>query len=281
MAFITVDGIKVHYEEAGSGAPALLIHGWGASWKFWRMMLGPLSASYRCVAIDLPGFGESDRPDLPYTIEWYTGFVGRLLDALGWPKAVLCGHSMGGMISALFAAKNPARVERLVVVNPPIHGPSSLFLKARMMLAPVFRWLMWVFMHVRFVRHWVARDFTWQVRLADEMVDDVLATTYQSSIGSVRSLASTDVSPYLRSIQAPTLVLGTDKDAVIHTSQHTLAAREIPGAVHVVLPGVGHCPMFEAPEAFSKHVADFLLPVPSQPAQQAGPARLDPAGAPH
>lgn len=273
MPFIQVDGIQVHYEEAGSGEPALLIHGWGATLKFWRGMLAPLSAHYRCVAIDLPGFGESDKPDVPYTIEWFAGFVGKLLDALGWQKAVFCGHSMGGMISSLFASQHPERVERLVVVNPPIHGPSSLFAKAKFMLLPVFRWFMWIFMHVKFVRHWVSRDFTYKVRLADDVIDGVIATTYASSIGSVLSLKSTDVVPHLRSIQAPTLVLGTDNDGVIHTSQHALAAREIPGATHVVIADCGHCPMFEAPDAFSRAITDFLVPARSQ-------SPLDPAVAP-
>lgn len=270
MPFLTVDGIQVHYEEAGSGEPALLIHGWGATLKFWRMMLPTLSARYRCVAIDLPGFGQSDKPDVPYTIEWFSGFVAKLLDTLGWPKATLCGHSMGGMISILFAAKHPDRVQRLVVVNPPIHGPSSLYLKARLMLAPVFRWFMWIFMHVGFIRRWVSRDFTYKVRLPQEVIDDVISTTYASSIGSVLSLVSTDVAPHLGSIQAQTLVLGTDKDAVIRPDQQALAARAIPGAVHVVIPDCGHCPMFEEPEAFSGHVAGFLMPASTQ-------AALDPA----
>lgn len=265
MPFIDVEGIRVHYEEAGRGAPALLIHGWGATTKFWTMTFPALAGTYRCVAIDLPGFGESDKPDVPYTIDWYAGFVGKLLDALGWPKATLCGHSMGGQISALFAARNPGRVERLVMVNPPVHGHTSLFLKARALLLPLFRWLMWVFMHVRFVRHWVAKDFTYKVRLSDDIVDDVIRTTYASSIGSVLSLSSTDLVPHLRSISAPTLVIGSERDGVIRPIQHAIAAREVPGAMYVTLPDVGHCPMFEVQDAFVRHVSGFLLPALTRP----------------
>src|SRR3989440_11542915 len=119
--FVRVDGVRMHYQEAGeASAPALvLIHGFLASNFIWRDVLVPLAhAGFRVIAPDLVGFGFSDKPaNGEYTIEYQAHKVVGLLDELNVARATLVGSSYGAAVSAVCALDYPERVERLVLVG--------------------------------------------------------------------------------------------------------------------------------------------------------------------
>ena len=114
------DGVRVAVFEAGtpSGEPLVLLHGIG-HWTqaAWDALLPELDA-YRVVAIDLPGFGESDRPDAPYDAPYYARIVEDVVEARGLGRFCLAGNSLGGMIAAQFASGHPERVAALVLIAP-------------------------------------------------------------------------------------------------------------------------------------------------------------------
>jgi len=103
-------------EESGSGPALLLVHGLGGP-LMWQRVLGPLSADFRVISIHLPGFGESDAPDVPFRLDDHARFLLRALDELQIPRATLMGTSLGGEIAANAALIDPGRVERLILVN--------------------------------------------------------------------------------------------------------------------------------------------------------------------
>ncbi len=121
--WLEVDGLRIHYLEAGEGnEPVLLLHGGGydSVSLSYKHSIGPISEHYRVFAPDWPGYGQSDKPEMQYSTEYYVGFLGRLMEALGLEKANLVGISMGGAISLGFALWSPHKVERLVLVDS--HG---------------------------------------------------------------------------------------------------------------------------------------------------------------
>jgi len=85
-----VDGIKVVYQTEGHGEPVILLHGNGLSHGMWKYNIGPLSRRFRVIAPDLPGFGNSDKPDAPYGVEYYVAFLASFMDALKIEKAAPC-----------------------------------------------------------------------------------------------------------------------------------------------------------------------------------------------
>lgn len=117
---LTIDGRPVHLVDRGAGPPLLLVHGFAGSTFDWEEhALEPLAADHRVLALDLFGMGFSARDDtLPYGFDLWAEQLRQTLDALGVERATVAGHSLGGAVATLFAARHPERVGRLVLVAP-------------------------------------------------------------------------------------------------------------------------------------------------------------------
>jgi pimeloyl-ACP methyl ester carboxylesterase len=116
--YINAKGIKARYWTAGDKGPVvLLIHGFGASVEIWQHNIGSLAKSFRVYAIDLVGFGRSDKPEGPYNVSMITEFVDDFMKAAEIEKASLVGLSFGGGISLQYALQYPQKVEKLVLVD--------------------------------------------------------------------------------------------------------------------------------------------------------------------
>ena len=142
---VRTEGAETVYACEGPPAnpPLLFVHGWAASHKFWRRTVPALSPRYRCLAPDLLGFALSEKPDRDYSMESYARWLGTFLDMLEIERLPIVAHSMGGMIALLFALEHPERVERLVLVNPVIQGPTAFPWRSRILTLPVIRRIAW------------------------------------------------------------------------------------------------------------------------------------------
>jgi pimeloyl-ACP methyl ester carboxylesterase len=119
--FATLDGSRVHYETRGSGREALVfVHGWCCNLDFWSGQTPAFEAKTRVIAIDLPGHGKSDKPQVVYTMDLFARAVDAVLSDAGVDRAVLVGHSMGTPVMRQFYRKFPAKTLGLVVVDGPL-----------------------------------------------------------------------------------------------------------------------------------------------------------------
>jgi pimeloyl-ACP methyl ester carboxylesterase len=117
-AEFTVEGHRVFYGASGRGRTAVvLVHGWSCNSSFWRLQRPALEKQFRVLAIDLPGHGRSDKPEIEYTPVVFSSAVRRMLDAEKVSAAVLVGHSMGAMVIRQVLADDPRRVLALVTVD--------------------------------------------------------------------------------------------------------------------------------------------------------------------
>lgn len=116
---------RLHYVEAGRGAPLILVHGGHGSWTHWIANVEPLARTRRVIAPDLPGFGASFHPQPDYTVAQYAEVVSQMLDALQIGAAAIAGFSFGCVVSAHAAVAEPARITHLAMVNAPGIGPQS------------------------------------------------------------------------------------------------------------------------------------------------------------
>jgi pimeloyl-ACP methyl ester carboxylesterase len=126
-----LDGI--HYLDAGprDADAVVLIHGLTATHRYWKQNVEALAARRRVIALDLPGFGRSDKPDADYSIDFFVTALFTLLDGLGVARASLVGNSMGGHIAMAAALAAPARVDKLVLVDPAgVHPLPSWLMRA-------------------------------------------------------------------------------------------------------------------------------------------------------
>src|SRR5215213_6288941 len=115
---VEVDGRTLAFREAGEGPAVLLLHGWPTSSFLWRNVMPAIARDRRVLALDLPGFGASDKPtDVTYGYDFYSGAVRGFLDALEIDEVALGLHDLGGPVGVRFALDNPGRVRALALTN--------------------------------------------------------------------------------------------------------------------------------------------------------------------
>ncbi|MBW2190361.1 MAG: alpha/beta fold hydrolase [Deltaproteobacteria bacterium] len=127
---ITVNNLRIHYTEAGSGPPILLLHGFPTSSHLWRNVMPGLAKTHRAIAIDLPGYGLADKPlDAKYNFAFYETILEGFLDALDIHDTDLVVHDLGGPVGMFWAVRHPQRVKNIVVLNTLVYPETSWAVK--------------------------------------------------------------------------------------------------------------------------------------------------------
>ncbi len=125
-AFVEVDGLRLHYTEAGAGEPVLLLHGWPTSSLLWRNVMPQVAAHNRVIALDLPGFGASDKPlGASYSFRFFDRVLSAFLDRIGVRELGLAVHDLGGPLGLYWATRQPERVRRLALLNTLVYPELS------------------------------------------------------------------------------------------------------------------------------------------------------------
>jgi len=262
--WVRVRGRWVNVVEMGTGAPLVFVHGLGGSWQNWLENIPHFAAFRRVVAFDLPGFGASEMPESPVSILEYADTVDALLTELGIPTADVVGNSMGGFIAAELAIGRPARVARLVLVDPA--GLSARY-RRLLPLAPsleaLTRWLA-PRSNTLVRRPGLRRALLVMVaahpeRLPLALVQEQLAG--QASDGfhdALLGVHSHDIRHRVPRIACPTLVVWGTEDRLVPVEDAAEWVRLVPDARAVVWEDTGHVPMLERPALFNSAVAEFL-----------------------
>ena len=116
MSYAIVNDVKISYRVYGTGFPVIFIHGYGAKKEIWKPQVSEISKSFKVITFDIRGTGESDRPNMPYTMQMLSEDVSGLMNFLKIKKAHIIGRSFGGMIAQNFALLYPEKVEKLVLI---------------------------------------------------------------------------------------------------------------------------------------------------------------------
>ena len=265
-SLITVDGRRVHVVDRGAGDPLVLLHGFGASTLLWEPVLPRLAASRRVIAIDLNGFGWTERPREPeaYTLEGQERLVLGVADALGLARFDLAGHSYGGAISIYLAARHPERVRSLVLVDSALPSYSALrrskSFRNRTLSVLFVRAVALTPARVRFG---LEASYADDSKVTDELVRAYLERLRVEGVGDAfYGLTAPNGEPPeqvdLATLDLPTLVVWGAEDGLIAARDGRRAAESLPDAGFVELAGCGHSPMEECPEAFLAAVEPFL-----------------------
>jgi pimeloyl-ACP methyl ester carboxylesterase len=260
-----VSGIRLHTRDSGPrNAPVvILLHGFGASLHTWDPWAERLSADYRVIRIDLPGFGlTGPDPTGDYSVRRGLQILSALMDDLGIAHAAFVGNSLGGKLAWNFAVQMPARVTKLVLISPDGFA-SPGFEYGKEPAVPVLVRLLPYILPKALLRTSLAPAYGDPDRLTDETVtryrDLMLAPGVREAIISrMEQVSLEDPAPLLRRIQAPTLLLWGENDAMIPLGNAADYLHDIPQAKLVTLPGLGHIPFEEAPAISLEPVLRFL-----------------------
>jgi pimeloyl-ACP methyl ester carboxylesterase len=253
---VTRDGVRIWVETRGKGSPLVLIHGLGMSTKLWRDQIEPFGAHHRTVALDLRGFGRSDRPTGRgvYAIEEMARDVAAVVRTLPDASAHVLGTSMGGFVALALALAEPARCRSLVLCHT----------AARMSIpADVLASRLEALAHVS-MEEYGRLIATQALGLSSpelfDWVAGMVAANDRAAYAQVltEGLAAFDVTARVGEIDLPTLVVVGERDRVIPAAEGRALAAKLPHAEVVTLPGVGHLGYAERPPDFNAAVLGFL-----------------------
>lgn len=284
---IALNGVNIHYIEAGEGPVVLLLHGLGSSLDTWRQNIQPLaSAGFTVLAPDLPGHGDSDKPEsLDYDPLAAVDFTGRFLDTLEVRKASLVGSSAGGLVAAMFALEHPERTGKLALVAPGGLGRQvSWFL--RLMSVPAigeFLFRPWMYNLLGINK----RVFYEPSSVPDGVLTEMarvhaLPGSTRSTLRSLRSSINLrglrpewQVLHRLPQLAAPLMCLWGEQDNIIPVSHASLVKKAIPHSLVRTLPQCGHWPHMEKPDEFNALLTQFLEGgLDNQDGSDSGPVSL-------
>ncbi len=267
---VQVDGLRLAYRQLGDGPPVLLLHGWPTSSFLWREVMGPIARANRVVALDLPGFGASDKP---VGIRYSFDFFGRVLDSflaqLGIDQLGLAVHDLGGPVGLHWALDRPSRLTKLALLNTLVYPEFSEAVQ-------------------EFVRSCATPDLREKITspsglesiMRDGFADpaklsgEVLAAVQEPfrTAEARRALADagiglsrkgfTQIARWLPTLRIPVRVVYGAQDRLLPDVAHTMARVKVdlPQADVTVLPDCGHFLQEEAPADVGAVLARFFAP---------------------
>lgn len=249
-------------EESANGDSVVLIHGFGANKDNWTRLAAELTDDFNVYAIDLPGHGDSSKNlDLGYRFEDQVQHVARILEALDIDQAHMMGNSMGGAITALYAATFPEQVRSAVLFDPAgIFEYDSelvdLVMEGDNPLIPRkpgdFDRLMDFALEKKPFTPWPILDVMEEKAIANREVNEVI-------FAAIRDTGyEPDFRNAITQIRAPVLVVWGKEDRVIDYRNADVFVERIPDARKVLLEGVGHAPMIEVPEESARLFREFI-----------------------
>lgn len=270
------NNITLAFADEGIGGETILfIHGLASYMPAWKKNVYKLKNNFRCLAIDLPGYGKSSKGDYPVSMDFYSDIIISFIDKLNLEEVVLAGHSMGGHISIFTALKYPERVSSLILASPAgfetFTESEAKFLKETMTTEvlinnPVEQLKKNV--QVNFYRMPADAEFMIEDRIA--IRDSIDFISYCRTVTkSLHAMLDQPVFDDLSKILQPVLILYGENDLLIpfreiHKELTTLKVamsgkEKIPNSELVMFPECGHFLPFEKPDEFNNEVEKFLF----------------------
>ncbi len=265
--FVTVDDTRVRFIDTGNadGPPVVLLHGFNATLNTWDPVIPALEDDHRIIALDLRGFGFSDRPeDQDYSPEAQADLVWALLDERGVDRTHVVAHSWGSSVALEMALSQPERVDRLALYSAWVYAEQlpTFFYWSR--ASGVGEALFRLFYRQRPADK-MATAFYDPSIMSQELVDEVddnlrRPGALAGALEAARGQRFEDTEHRYPQVDHPTLLLWGRDDQVSHLSIGERLVSELPDATLEVYPRCGHFPMIEALHASNRDLAAFLAP---------------------
>jgi pimeloyl-ACP methyl ester carboxylesterase len=265
--FVEVNELKIGYLEGGQGDPVLFVHGWPTYSHLWRHQMPTLAERFKVYALDLPGFGDSDKPaEVSYTLGFYADMLTGFLDAISIERVTLVSHDLGGSIALLWAVRHPERLTRLVITDTVPYPDLPLMIRLMLPAArlPGLGQMMVSRLGLRFMFQLgtVGRGV-----VTDELVaayDRPLIDTPGARETLLRILTETEpgemgeIADNLGRISAPALILWAERDPTAPLSIARRLHTDIRNSLLKTVPDCGHFLTEDRPEEVNRELLAFL-----------------------
>lgn len=269
------DNIEVAYIDKGIGLPIVFVHGLASNFKVWSQNISELSKDYRCIALDLPGYGQSSKSEFRVSIRFFTEVLAQFINALALEAPVLIAHSMGGHISILLAAERMVPIRQLILTAPAGFEQFSA-IEQKWFQAVMSPTLLRAASIERikknikenFYRFPEEAGFMITERL--QLLKNKIAYDYYARLVTQSALAMIEEPVYdlLQDIDIPTLILFGKEDRLIPnrilhpqitTEMIALQGQsQIENSQLIMIPEAGHFLQFEQADIYNEYIRDFV-----------------------
>lgn len=261
MPFATLDGRRIHYTDTGGtdGLPALVfVHAYTCNASLWDGMIARFALSYRCLALDLPGHGQSEPNDQAADMVFLAQSVIAVLDDAGVELAHMCGLSIGGMIGQHLGLSHPDRMHSLVLACTTGRLPPEAAAVWDNRLEAITTRGLWAQIHETMER-WYGDGLIDGFGPADldPIARMIGSTTVAGALSCGLAVKAHDVLDRLGDVSLPTLVIGADRDLSFPAEHPKALAESIPGAQVLMLENAGHLAPVQVPDAFEAAMRRF------------------------
>lgn len=260
--YLTVEGARVRYLDVGEGPPVVLLHGFASSIENWTAVIPALKGKHRVLAVDLKGFGWTDRPVGDYSPKAQASLVRAVMKERGIDQAAIVAHSWGSSVALAFALAYPEATTRIALYDAWVYESQlpSMFQLAR--AKGVGEFLFSAFYSER-AEERLALGFYDPEIIPEKLVEDVERAmerpgTRAAALEAVRGMDFTEAELQYGAITRPTLLLWGREDVVTPVHIGERLVRQLPNARLVVYPRCGHFPMIEAIAASNRELLTFL-----------------------
>lgn len=251
---IVVKNINVNYIDEGVGIPVIFLQGWGTNIDLYKKVTDKISTLTRVIALDLPGFGKTSEPPIPWSVDEYTDFVMEFIKVLKLKKVILMGHSFGGrvIIKMMTKLKKEFEVEKIILLD-------SAGIKPKTNLKKQIK-QKWFKMCKRVANSKLGRKLS--PGLVEEMQKKHGSADYRNASSLMRQVLvkaiNEDLTDLLPNIKVPTLLVWGDQDTATPLEDARIMEKLIPDAGLVVLKNTGHYSFLEDFYTFSRVMDSFL-----------------------
>jgi 3-oxoadipate enol-lactonase len=259
MTLARIDDIQMAYTDSGIGRPVVLIHGYPFNRTLWNEQVAALSTSYRVIAPDLRGFGESDASDGTATMNRMAQDVALLLNHLGVTRATIAGLSMGGYVALAFYKQFPSRVRTLVLADTRAQADTEEAKQTRAQHAEkALTEGMAGIADIMLPKLLTPETVSKRHEVVKRVRDMMLKTKPEGAAAALRGMAEReDQTELLPQISVPTLILVGAEDAITSRGDSETMHHAIAGSRLVVLENAGHVSNLERTEQFNQALLDF------------------------
>jgi pimeloyl-ACP methyl ester carboxylesterase len=261
---VVVDGLRIHIVESGSGKPLLLLHGLGGP-QMWERVIGPLSATFRVIVPDLPGFADSQCGSVPYSTDHFAEFIVQLLDTLELATATIAGISYGAQIAVSCAYRFPQRTDRLVLI-----AATGLSAQRGVALNDI-RWSMFsgfmkrIVLRSQSILEILSRGSFYDIRnrpqdlverFYRQLLDEAKKNSWLIVLRNVFT-PSPDFRQQVAGLRQPVLILWGEHDRAVSSKFAREFHRLIPQSTLHTIPECGHSMPLEKPDEVCEAIIRF------------------------
>ena len=260
MKLVRIDNIQLAYTDTGAGRPLVFIHGYPFNRSLWTEQIPALSNSYRIIAPDLRGFGDSDASQDPSTMNRLAADVALLMDHLEIPRATICGLSMGGYVALAFYKQFHSRVRALVLADTRAQADSDEAKQTRAQQAEkALSEGMAGIADAMLPKLLTPETVSKRPEIVKFVRDMMLKSKPEGAAAALRGMAEReDQTELLPKISVPTLIVVGAEDAITPVADSEKMHHAIAGSRLVVLDHAGHVSNVERPQQFNDALLHFL-----------------------